>query len=268
MERRKWQAVRSVSIASEMNPTMRQTMEDAMVIEDTFAGSSGQGLFAVLDGHGGRGVVEFVQQHLARAVARELRSNDEASTEKRIRRAFMNVDMESRHIETSGTTAAVCFLRCDASSSADVSTRTLCAANVGDARAVLCQDGKAVRVTKDHKATDADEKRRIERLGGFVLRGRVCGLLAVGRAFGDHALKQFVPAHPYYSETKLGNRERHPFFIVACDGVWDVMSDQDAVDIVLQAKSASQRAQAAQMLVDEAMERNSTDNITAMVVFL
>ena len=113
MERRKWQAVRGVSLASEMNPTMRQTMEDAMVIEDQFAGSSGQGLFAVLDGHGGRGVVEFVQQHLARTVARELRAKDDANTEKRIRRAFMNVDMESRHIETSGTTAAVCFLRCD-----------------------------------------------------------------------------------------------------------------------------------------------------------
>ena len=78
-----------------------------------------------------------------------------------------------------------------------------------------------------------------------------------------------MPAKPDYREVVLGDRERHPFFIVACDGVWDVMSDQEAVDLVARAaKSAADREMVAQRLVEEALKRDSTDNITAMVVFL
>ena len=53
--------------------------------------------------------------------------------------------------------------------------RVLYTANAGDARAVLCRAGKAIRLTYDHKGTDKQEAKRIMDAGGFVLSGRVNG---------------------------------------------------------------------------------------------
>lgn len=77
---------------------------------------------------------------------------------------------------------------------------------------------------QDHKACDAEEQARVEALGGFVIRRRVMGVLAVARAFGDFLLKKYVPAQPYTSTTKLDARSQ--FIILACDGIWDVLEDQ------------------------------------------
>jgi serine/threonine protein phosphatase PrpC len=65
----------------------------------------------------------------------------------------------------------------------------LVCANVGDARAVLCRNGKAVDLSLDHKANRADEQDRIKQQGGYIVFGRVLGRLAVTRAFGDFDCK-------------------------------------------------------------------------------
>jgi serine/threonine protein phosphatase PrpC len=49
---------------------------------------------------------------------------------------------------------------------------------------------------QDHKATDLQERERIEAAGGFVVRKRVMGVLAIARSFGDFVLKRFVTAEP------------------------------------------------------------------------
>jgi serine/threonine protein phosphatase PrpC len=56
-------------------------------------------------------------------------------------------------------------------------------------RAVLCRNGAAVFVTKDHKPAQPEEVARIESAGGFVASNRVCHCLAVSRAFGDFEFK-------------------------------------------------------------------------------
>jgi serine/threonine protein phosphatase PrpC len=161
---------------------------------------------------------------------------------------------------------------------------------------VLCHAGVAVRLSKDHKATDAQERARIEAAGGFVVRKRVMGVLAVARAFGDFVLKKFVTAEPYTSTTKLDQMSQ--FVIIACDGVWDVLEDQEAVDLVLRhlggagpagagaagaggaaggggggaapgsGLPTSKAKTAAQVLVDASLAKGSSDNVTALIVFL
>jgi protein phosphatase PTC1 len=95
--------------------------------------------------------------------------------------------------------------------------RVLYTANVGDARAVLCRKGKAVRLTYDHKGSDPQEAKRITDAGGFVMNNRVNGVLAVTRSLGDASVKEFVVGSPYTTETALD--EGDEFLIVACDGV-------------------------------------------------
>lgn len=64
-------------------------------------------------------------------------------------------------------------------------------ANIGDTRAVLNRSGKAERLSIDDKGSDnQDEISRIKSAGGIILDGRVGGVLAVTRAFGDHSLKR------------------------------------------------------------------------------
>ena len=73
------------------------------------------------------------------------------------------------------------------------------------------------------------------------------------------------------------------FRIIACDGVWDVMEDQDAVDLIRAHMGSSSGGggsggpvplapgrvkTAAQALVDAALAKGSTDNVTVLVVFL
>lgn len=122
------------------------------------------------------------------------------------------------------------------------------------------------RGTQDHKASDEAERKRIEDAGGFVLRGRVLGMLAVARSFGDHTLKPFVPAKPDVQAEKLGPDDE--FVILACDGLWDVVTDLEAVNLVHQwMREGKDKQSVAEALLEEAKEHGSTDNITVLVVF-
>jgi protein phosphatase 1G len=76
---------------------------------------------------------------------------------------------------------------------------TLYVANSGDSRSVLCrqnglEDGKPkyenFDMSVDHKPDNTEEKRRIEKAGGFVSDGRVNGNLNLSRALGDLEYKR------------------------------------------------------------------------------
>lgn len=164
--------------------------------------------------------------------------------------------------------------------------RVLYVANAGDARGVLCRNGHALRLTYDHKGTDKQEAKRIMDSGGFVMSGRVNGVLAVTRSLGDSSMKEFVVGAPYTTETEL--TEDDELLILACDGVrnysqsretvlhltivrvscaqiWDVLDDQTACELV---RAISDPQEAAAALVQEATHRYTNDNITVMVIRL
>ncbi|KAF9227233.1 protein phosphatase 2C [Gyrodon lividus] len=139
--------------------------------------------------------------------------------------------------------------------------RVLYSANAGDARGVLCRAGKAVRLTYDHKGSDKQEAKRIMDAGGFVMSGRVNGVLAVTRSLGDSSMKEFVVGSPYTTETQLCDDDE--FLILACDGLWDITGDQGAIDLVRHIGDAQEASQA---LVQHALSRQTNDNVTVLVV--
>ncbi|KAI2639812.1 PP2C-domain-containing protein [Hypomontagnella submonticulosa] len=145
---------------------------------------------------------------------------------------------------------------------AAVRQRVLYTANVGDARIILCRAGKALRLSYDHKGSDENEGKRIANAGGLILNNRVNGVLAVTRALGDTYMKDLVTGHPYTTETVI-QPEVDEFIIIACDGLWDVCNDQDAVDLV---RDEQDPVAASKKLVDHALARFSTDNLSCMIV--
>jgi protein phosphatase PTC4 len=85
-------------------------------------------------------------------------------------------------------------------------------ANTGDTRAVLATNNIAIDLSYDRKATDAEELARISREGGFVTNGRVQGILAVSRAFGDSQLKKYMPSPAYdASKSNLGGESQQRY---------------------------------------------------------
>ncbi|KAK9863223.1 hypothetical protein WJX84_003873, partial [Apatococcus fuscideae] len=115
----------------------------------------------------------------------------------------------------------------------------LLVANAGDSRCVMSRGGTAVAMTHDHKPTDTEEHDRIIKAGGFITEGRVNGSLNLSRALGDMDYKQrrdispheqMVTAFPEVRSLELEAGDE--FLLLACDGIWDVMTNQEAVDFV------------------------------------
>lgn len=113
-------------------------------------------------------------------------------------------------------------------------------ANAGDSRAVLCRNKKAQPMSYDHKPQQERESSRIEKAGGWVTpMGRVCGNLNLSRCIGDLKYKlnseisranQIITAEPDVEVIDLTDEDT--FLVVACDGVWDILSNDGIVDFV------------------------------------
>merc|ERR1719450_684908 len=142
--------------------------------------------------------------------------------------------MVRKNIRTSGCTACCCLLQ------EERHARVIYTAHLGDSRAVMSRGGSATRLTSmtDHKATDPLEAKRVIEAGGQIFNERVNGMLAMTRALGDQMLKMptlpndVVSNVPDITSTDLTSQDR--FVICACDGLFDVVSDQEAIELVNQ----------------------------------
>ncbi|KAL6975857.1 protein-serine,threonine phosphatase [Sarracenia purpurea var. burkii] len=232
-------------------------MEDHLVSEFKNVDNHELGLFAIFDGHMGPHVAKYLQSHLFNNILKEHDFwND---TESAIRRAYNTTDAfvleQSVVLGKGGSTAVTAIL---------IDSQTLVVANVGDSRAIISKKGVAKQLSVDHEPST--EKNLIESKGGFVsnLPGdvpRVDGQLAVARAFGDKSLKRHLSSEPDVAVEMIDDDTE--FVILASDGLWKVISNQEAVDCIKNIKDAPS---AARHLTDEALSRKSRDDISCIVV--
>lgn len=232
----------------------RDSMEDFMSISARLGHRDGVHLFCVFDGHGSSIIAPSAGKFLTENL---IRLNPQVQNAPNlIREAFQLTQKDLRTFDyayKSGTTAIIAL----------IIQQTLFIANIGDSRAVMSRNRIAQRLSCDHKPDDHAEIDRIRASGGFIGReSRVNGVLAVSRAFGDITLHPYVSCEPFVSSIPLSNEEE--FLILACDGVWDVINDQMAVDIVHECKEPKY---AASRLRSYAYMCGSTDNISVMVIF-
>jgi serine/threonine protein phosphatase PrpC len=143
-------------------------------------------------------------------------------------------------------------------------------ANVGDCRAVLCTaDAVAIDLTTDHKASLPAEQERIEAFGGFVHNGRLDGILQISRGFGDLAHKQdgHLVVTPDVIEHLVDPSDQ--FLLLASDGLFDVLTSQQAVNFVLRKLQTHGDVQlAAQELVLKSQAYFAHDNVSVIIVAL
>ncbi|KAF6137170.1 hypothetical protein GIB67_030934 [Kingdonia uniflora] len=177
-----------------------------------------QGFFGVFDGHGGRKAADFAAENLCGNIMGMLeKCEGDSGKGEAIKAGYLKTDEEFLNQGlSSGTCCVTCLIQ----------EKNIVVSNLGDCRAVINRDGLAQAVTKDHKAAELDERKRIENKGGYVQihRGawRVHGILSVSRSIGDAHLKEWVTAEP---DTKiLSLTPDMKFLVLASDGLWEKVS--------------------------------------------
>jgi len=211
----------------------RINMEDAHKQVLGFADDKDACFFGVYDGHGGVKVAQYAGSHLAKKICSQSAYRKGNVTEA-IRHGFMSIDQDmlkddSMKDELAGTTAVVVIIK---------HGKMYCG-NCGDSRAVASVHGEVEQLSFDHKPSNELETRRIIAAGGWVEFNRVNGNLALSRALGDFVFKkndkkraeeQIVTANPDIIEKPI--TPEHEFLLLACDGIWDVLTNQEVVDFV------------------------------------
>lgn len=238
----------------------RSEDEDAWCIVPHLEGRPDTLFVGVFDGHGGAQAARLAAERLPRLFSQALAQCPGEESEA-VPRAFISAyegtSAYLRQHTTSGTTAATLW----------ITLRGVWYAHVGDARIVLVRGGEAHRLTRDHKVRDPQEFARLQGLGArfwgpYVVLPSGEGL-AVARALGDPAFARFVIPTPDVGF--LAPPQTGITLIVACDGLWDVLSDTEAGAI---ATGSDTPQEAADALLRAALERGTTDNVTVIVVHL
>lgn len=210
----------------------RTSQEDNHSLMLELPGEHKAAFFAVYDGHGSA----VVSKHASDSLWRHLIENEQylkGNFQQALAEAFLSFDREvneSYNAQLAGTTA-VCLL---------IVNNNIYCANIGDSRGVASVDCKCVPLSYDHKPENPQELKRILAAGGYVLGNRVNGNLALSRAFGDFHYKgneqlppeqQIVSPCPDVKTIELNDDV--DFLLLACDGIWDVLTSEEVVDFVI-----------------------------------
>ncbi|GMI41699.1 hypothetical protein TrCOL_g4531 [Triparma columacea] len=267
----------------------RIDMEDShrMAI-DLDSALHGHSLFAVFDGHGGAFAAKFagenivpilktIPQYLQYVKVEEGKRGDKENVElleDALKACFIEIDEEMKKTpemteksDRSGCTA-ICVV---------ITPSHIICSNAGDSRSCYLTSSTVVALSDDHKPYNPGEMARIEAGGGYVSMKRVDGDLAVSRALGDFQYKdkeglppqkQRVTADPDVTtyERKRGKDE---FVVIACDGIWDVATNEECLDMVqgILDEGETNPQLAAEEILDLCLEKGSRDNMTAAVIW-
>lgn len=237
---------------------------------------------AVFDGHAGAGAAHYSAKHMVRILEntaewKQYLQEDTTSNMKLLGEAmaqtFLKIDQELRpHQEgtngqdTSGCTSVTAIV---------TPTHILCA-NAGDSRCVMGTGSTAKPLSEDHKPLGDSEKARILEAGGFVQWNRVDGELAVSRGLGDFSYKN-IELQPHKQKvtccpdiTVHQRTAQDDVLLLACDGLWDVMSTEEAVATIREIYASGEQdvLKVAEEMLDLSLDKGSKDNISAVVVKL
>ncbi|KAD5803242.1 hypothetical protein R6Q59_024503 [Mikania micrantha] len=279
----------SIRSGSHTDIGLRRSNEDQHIMIDDLSKHLGDAykwdlpssFYALFDGHGGPDASSYVKEHAMRLFFEDSDLPQTSPSGALDSDDLVNNDLFLKQIEESHCKA---FLLADRALSDECSVSCYCGttaltvlivgrhiiiANAGDCRAVLCRNGSAMQITQDHRGlTCLHEKERCEQLGGYFDEdGYLNGQLGVTRSLGNWHMKKekVLIAEPDVKQMVMTDNDE--FLIIACDGIWDVMSNQEAVALVgCQLRQHNDPQRCAKELVNQALRLHATDNLTAIVV--
>jgi len=257
----------------------RVEMEDAHTSEASISAQPDVGFFAVYDGHGGKTVSTLSAVQLLPTILQGsiYQSGDKGSEclSKALYQGLVDQDVlmlkENERLASgedhSGSTCIASF----------ITPTDIIIANCGDSRAVLARNGDAFFGTDDHKPTNAIETKRVQEAGGFIEMGRVCGNLAVSRSLGDFQYKDRPDLKPHQQKIsacsdmevikRVHGKGGDQFLLLCCDGIWDVMSNEQAVLFVVEhLKAGIPVPKICERMLDHCLMKNSKDNMSVLIV--
>ncbi|ETN77695.1 protein phosphatase 2C [Necator americanus] len=261
-------------ISCESEKGRRPRQEDRMLAMPTLtlvfpdAARSDVGLMAVFDGHGGSECSAYSCAHLPAEFVRALNAHP-SSLESSLQEAFERLDARlSARCENerwrSGTTAVAVA----------VDSKQIVVGWIGDSAAyVLSESNKLQKITRAHVPTNEDEARRVEEDGGQLLyvQGelRVNGVLNLTRALGDIGGRPMIS--PKADTTVIERDVSHYLVLLACDGVSELFSDSEVLDMIksfVEKHSYKQYYDLSDHICQAALAGGSIDNVTCVAVFL
>lgn len=252
-------------------------MEDAHTTVLKIGPDGESAFFAVYDGHGGQTAAKFSGEELHNFIVNESNyaSEDFGAA---IKAGYLEADKALRQKpeminDSSGCTAVSVLLTKDG---------TIYCGNAGDSRCIISSKGNAVALSHDHKPSDETEFNRITSGGGYIEFGRVNGNLALSRAIGDYEFKnnealpaerQIVTADPDVVKHEVSADDE--YLVIACDGIWDCMTNQQVVQFVHSKIAAGNKLdQICEGMMDECLAGATQlggvgcDNMTVVIVAL
>ncbi|XP_062209799.1 probable protein phosphatase 2C 28 [Phragmites australis] len=299
-----------------------QLLEDQSQVESgplSLADPGPQGTFVgVYDGHGGPETSRFINDHLFNHLRRFATEHKCMSVEV-IRKAFqateegfLSLVIKEWPLKPQIAAVGSCCLV------GVICAGTLYVANLGDSRAVLGRLVKAtgevlaMQLSAEHNACYEEVRQELQSSHPddpqiVVLKHnvwRVKGLIQISRSIGDVYLKRpEYNREPLHSKFRLRKTFQRPilssepqitahqiqpndqFIIFASDGLWEHLSNQEAVDLVQTSprngiarklvKAAMQEAAKKREMrysdlkkIDRGVRRHFHDDITVVVVFL
>ena len=228
--------------------------------------------YAIFDGHGGQCVSKFLHQNLSQYfMCKEIAKYPlQIGFVEKIYAHLENKLKMNKQTENCGSTCLIVIHYRDGNS------EKLDILNTGDSRAIICSNNMAIPLTHDHKPNVPSEKKRIQKLGGTIswdgYDWRICDL-SLSRSFGDFNAKKYVTSNPDIYRRKLTKGDK--FFVLGCDGLYDCLTNEEIVNFILDkcydmetGQRINKNINIAKKLGEYAINQGSTDNVTALVVFL
>jgi serine/threonine protein phosphatase PrpC len=231
-------------------------------------------MIGVFDGHGGKLVSKYLKENLPDYFTKKFKDNLFSKPEKfskyvsKVFDILQNklIEEHPKAVNYCGSTACLaihCINKLEKKG-------YLWVINIGDSRAVLNnKNGLSIQLSKDHKPNSPEERMRIEKMGGKIaFDGADWRIkdLSLSRAFGDVDCTPYVTHLPQIYKHKLSSKDK--FVILACDGLWDVVNNQDAVDFVQDLLNKNFKGNFSKMLCEYALAKGSMDNVSIIIYFL
>lgn len=249
--------------------------------------TSHQFLFGVFDGHGASGhlVSSFIRSSIRSSQASLPLSTSLEDLKFFVTSSISHAtkSLDQSEVDTKHSGSTLCLVL--------ISGSSVVCGNIGDSRCIVgvYKDSWSFEaLSKDHKPSDAEESKRIKKMGGIITDSFFDGVsnqvlrvwsgkpdepaLAMTRCIGDKNLKKIGVVHePEIMTRTLDKNDK--FLILASDGLWDVIDSMETVMIVSREMEKGHAKNACEVLLNEARKRwarksSDIDDISIVIALL